>query len=101
MEDFFLHYTESIQEAGVTIRSFEIIFQVMNFLEMLLKLRPEYLSLNAEQRIRIMFYIHSDQVEEEDVYKLLSFLIVSLHKHHLNYPILVYSQHKEWQIDKV
>lgn len=67
---------------------------------MLIRLRPEFLSLNAESRIRILFYINSDQVEEEDVYKLLSFLIVNLAKQHLTYPIMVYSQHKDWYIEK-
>lgn len=47
-----------------------------------------------------MFYINSDKVEEDDVYKLLSFLIVNLAKQHLNYPILVFSCHKEWYIEK-
>ncbi|CAD8077523.1 unnamed protein product [Paramecium sonneborni] len=98
--DFFQSFKEQISDQGVKIREFTIIDQVIKFLEMLLRLRPEFLSLNAEQRIRIMFYINSDQVEEDDVYKLLSFLIVNLAKQHLNYPILVFSCHKEWYIEK-
>jgi hypothetical protein len=61
---------------------------------MLIKLRLEFLSPNAEQRIRIFFFINSDKVAEDDVYKMLSYLIVNLKKDHLTYPILIFSHRK-------
>jgi hypothetical protein len=67
---------------------------VIKFLLMLLKLRPEFLSLNAEQRIRVFFFINSDKVSEDEVYKMLSFLIVNFQKNHLQFPVLIFSHHR-------